>query len=69
MNILLGIFEFIFSFVAIFLTWVLIISIINSVVNPNIIIENGLPIEKNNNARLMFALIIALCWAIVIIIP
>ena len=33
------------------------------------IIENGAPVEQNNNARLMFALIIAICWAIIIIIP
>jgi hypothetical protein len=43
--------------VAIFFSWVLVMSIISSVINPQIIIENGLPVEKNNNARLMFALI------------
>jgi hypothetical protein len=69
MSIFLTILEFIFSFIAIFFTWILIINIVYSVVNPNIIIENGQPIEKNNNARLMFSLIIALCWAFVIIIP
>ena len=65
MSIILGILKFIFSGCAIFLTWVLI-NIISSVINPQIVIENDQPVEKrkNNNARFMFALIIAICWAI-----
>lgn len=69
MNIILKIIEFLCSSVAVFLTWVLIMNIISSIINPKITIENGAPVEQNNNARLMFALIIAICWAIIIIIP
>jgi hypothetical protein len=39
------------------------------VINPQIVIENDQPVEKNNNARFMFALIIAICWAFVIALP
>lgn len=69
MIIFLKISEFIFSSVAIFMTWILILNIISSIINPQIVIENYTPVEKNNNARLLFALIIAICWAFVIIIP
>lgn len=69
MTIFLKILEFISSSVAIFFTWVLIMNIISAIINPQITMKNGVTIESNNNARLMFALIIAICWAIVIIIP
>jgi hypothetical protein len=69
MAIFLGILKFLFSSVAIFLTWVLILNIISSVINPQIILEEGVAVEKNNNARFLFALIIAICWAFVIVLP
>ena len=69
MGFILGFLEFICSSIAIFLTWILIMNIISSVINPQIIVENGIAIEKNNNARFWFALIIAILWAVVIIIP
>lgn len=69
MLIFLGILKFLFSAVGLFLTWVLILNIISSIVNPQIIVENGVPSEKNNNARFIFALIISICWAIVIALP
>ena len=66
---LIKLLEFIFSTVAIFFSWVLVMSIISSVINPQIIIEENKAIEKNNNARLIYSLIIAICWALVIVIP
>lgn len=69
MAIFLGILKFLFSAIAIFFTWVLILNIISSVINPQIVVENGVTIERNNNARFIFALIISLCWAIVLVIP
>lgn len=69
LTFLLGLLKFLCSSVAIFLTWVLISNIISSVINPQFVVENGETIEKNNNARYMLALIIAVCWAIVIVIP
>jgi hypothetical protein len=69
MEIFLGILKFLFSTAAIFITWVLILNIISSIINPQIVLENGNAIEKNNNARFIFALIIAVCWAIVIVLP
>lgn len=69
MGVFLGILKFIFSGCGVFFTWVLILNIISSVINPQIVIENDQPVEKNNNARFMFALIIAICWAFVIALP
>ena len=63
------IFKFLFSVIAIFFTWILILNIISSIINPQIIIENGMATEKNNNARYIFVIIISICWAFVIIIP
>jgi hypothetical protein len=70
MSIFLGILEFIFSFFAIAFTWVLVLNIIAAVANPQIVLdEKGNPIEKNDSARFWFALIISICWAVVIAIP
>ena len=70
MSIVLGILEFIFSFFAIVFTWFLILNIIISITNPQIVLDdNGNAKEKNDGARLWFAIIIAICWAIVIAIP
>lgn len=69
MGILLGIIEFLCSAIAIFLTWILIMNIISSILNPSFIVKDGVTIEENYNARLMFVLIISICWAIVIVIP
>jgi hypothetical protein len=68
MGIFLGILEFIFAIIAIFFSWVLVMLIVNMVVNPEIKVENGKVVEKHSNARLMYALIIAIAWAFVIII-
>lgn len=68
-SIFLGFLKFLFSTIAIFMTWVLILNIISSIINPQILSENGLSIEKYNNARFIFALIISICWGIVIILP
>ena len=68
MSIFLGIIEFLASIVAIFFSWVLVILLINMVVNPQINVKDGKVVEKYSNARLMYALIIAIAWAIVIII-
>ena len=55
MSIVLGILEFIFSFFAIVFTWFLILNIINSVTNPQIVLdENGNAFEKNDKARIWF---------------
>lgn len=69
MSIILGLFKFIFSVLAIFFTWILIMNIVSSIINPQIVIEEGKVIEKNNNARIWFAIIVAISWAFVIIIP
>jgi hypothetical protein len=69
MSIVLGIIEFLCSVIAIFVTWILIINIISSVINPQIVIKDGVAIEENYNSRLLFALIIAISWGIVIVIP
>jgi hypothetical protein len=70
MSIVLGILEFIFSFFAIVFTWFLILNIINSVTNPQIVLdEKGNAFEKNDKARIWFSIIIAFCWAAVIVIP
>lgn len=69
MGILLGIIEFLCSTIAIFLTWILIMNIISSILNPSFIVKDGVTIEEHYNARLIFALITAICWAIVIVIP
>ena len=61
--------EFLFSTIAIFFTWILVQNIIGSVINPQFDMKDGKLVEKNNNARLWFALIIAISWAFVIIIP
>ena len=69
MVVFLNFFEFLFSTIAIFFTWILIMNIITSTINPQIIVEDGNIVEKNNNARIWFAFIIAISWAFVIIIP
>ena len=69
MGVFLTFFKFIFSTIAIFLTWILIQNIISGVINPQFITEDDKIVEKGNNARFWFALIIAISWAFVIIIP
>lgn len=70
MSIFLSILEFIFSFLAILFTWILVLNIIITVTNPQIVLdENGNSYEKYDKARFWFSIIIALCWAIVIVIP
>jgi hypothetical protein len=69
MAIFLGIIKFIAAFFAAFTSLVLTIQIINGVVNPQIVVEDGKIIDKNNNSRLIYALIASIAWALVIALP
>lgn len=62
----LGFIKFIAAFFAVFSTFILIIQIINSVINPQLTVENNVVVDKNNNSRLMFSLIASISWALVI---
>lgn len=68
MSVFLGILEFIFSVIAIFFTWILILNIISSIMNTNVLYNGEKIIDKDNNARLLLALIISISWSIVMII-
>ena len=63
----LGIITFICAFIAISSTGLFILLCISSIINPQISVdEKGEVREKNNNARIMYLLISAIAWAIVI---
>jgi hypothetical protein len=63
----LGIITFICAFIAISSTGLFILLCISSIINPQITVdEKGEVREKNNNARIMYLLISAIAWAIVI---
>lgn len=63
----LGIITFICAFIAISSTGLFILLCISSIINPQITVdEKGEVREKNNNARIMYLLISAITWAIVI---
>jgi hypothetical protein len=63
----LGIITFICAFIAISTTGLFILTCISSVINPQITVDDkGEVREKNYNARIMFLLISAISWAIVI---
>jgi hypothetical protein len=66
MNWLVGILIFIFSVIAIFATGVFVLMCISSVVNPQFKVEGENVIEKNQNARLMYLIIAAIAWGLVI---
>lgn len=68
MTLLLSILKFIFTFLGVFTTWILILNTVVSVINPKIVIENGQAVEKDDKARFIIALINAISWAIVIIV-
>jgi hypothetical protein len=67
MTWVLGIITFICAFIAISSTGLFILLCISSIINPQITVdEKGEVREKNNNARIMYLLISAIAWAIVI---
>lgn len=69
MTLFLGILKFIAAFIAVFVSSLLIIQIISSVINPQFDVVDGKVIDKNNNSRLIFALIASIAWALVIALP
>jgi hypothetical protein len=69
MALFLGILKFIAAFIAVFVSFLLIIQIISSVINPQFDVIDGKVIDKNNNSRLIFALIASIAWALVITLP
>lgn len=59
--------KFVFSAIGMFFTFALILAIITSIVNPKIQLnENGEPEEMGDKARILFAVITSIAWAIVI---
>lgn len=63
----LGIITFICAFIAISSTGLFVLLCLSSIINPQITVdEKGEVREKNNNARIMYLLISAIAWAIVI---
>lgn len=61
-----GIIKFISAIVAIFTTGLFVLSCISSIINPQIIVDNGAVKEKNQNSRFIFLLITSIMWGIVI---
>lgn len=58
------------AFIAIITTGLFILSCVSSIINPQISVDkNGTIREKNSNSRLIFLLITAITWAIVIALP
>jgi hypothetical protein len=67
---IIGIIVFLCAFIAIVSTGLLIMSCISSIINPQLSVnKDGIVEEKHNNSRLMFLLITAIAWAIVIALP
>lgn len=63
----IGIIKFIFAAVAVFSTFSFIMLCINSAANPQLGTDkDGNIIEKNDNARAMFLIILSIAWGIVI---
>ena len=54
MVVFLNIFEFLFSTIAIFFTWILIMNIITSTINPQIIVEDGNIVETPTQKPIEF---------------
>lgn len=63
----LGILTFICAFIAIASTGIFILLCISSIVNPQLSVDDkGNVVEKHNNARIMYLLILSIAWALVI---
>jgi hypothetical protein len=66
MTWIIGTITFICATIAFFCTGLFVISCISSVINPQLRVENGEMVDKNQNSRLIFLIIAAITWAIVI---
>lgn len=63
----IGIIKFIFATIAVFSTFSFIMLCISSSTNPQLATDkDGKIIEKNDNARAMFLIILSIAWGIVI---
>ena len=69
MAIVLGILKFIFAFCAISFTLLFITSVIGSITNPNIGVDDkGDVVDLNRNARIWIGIITSIFWALLIAI-
>jgi hypothetical protein len=66
MGLIVGIIKFISSVIAVFSTGLFTLSCISSIINPQLVVEGDIVKEKNQNSRLIFLLITAIAWGIVI---
>lgn len=66
---LIGILKFIFAALGMFMTVMLILAIISSIINPQMSLEGDKVVENGLNARYMMAIIMSIAWAIVIALP
>lgn len=66
---LIGILKFIFAALGMFMTVMLILAIISSIINPQMSLEGDKIVENGLNARYMMAIIMSIAWAIVIALP
>lgn len=66
---IIGIVKFIFAALGMSMTVMLILSIISSIINPQMSLEGDKVIEAGLNARYMMAIIMSISWAIVIALP
>lgn len=66
MDWFVGILIFISSVIAIFTSGLFIISCLNGIINPNIVVTNGEVKDANQNSRLIFLIIASIAWALVI---
>ncbi len=66
MAVLLGILNFIFCTIGVFFTCLFVLSCIGGIINPQIEIVDGKPVEKGDNARIMFAIIMSIAWGLVV---
>ena len=63
MAIFLTILKFISCAVGVFTTCLLVLSCIGSIVNPQMSVVDDKVVEKGDNARIVFAIIMAVAWA------
>lgn len=66
---IIGIVKFIFAALGMSMTVMLILSIISSIINPQMSLEGDKVVEAGLNARYMMAIIMSISWAIVIALP
>lgn len=66
---LIGILKFIFAALGMFMTVMLILAIISSIINPQMSLEGDKVVENGLNARYMMVIIMSIAWAIVIALP